>query len=221
MCLIKWLSVTNLEEKMARCAILILLGLNLYIMFDPILIASIILGYDIWFYISHLILHMPWFFNNIHKEHHALIPKKMTFTDAYVGHRSEGIFQGLGIFLPFALFKPAKNSIRTADLYSSWFVTDNDLNPSTKGADLNLYWFKYDVYDSTTIASAGVALILINLRGMARHDDRSTWLIGNHHLLHHVHPNANYGEYWLDWLFGTILTESKYKEEYVKGIIYM
>ena len=31
--------------------------------------------------------------------------------------------------------KPAKNSIRTADLHSSWFVTDNDLNPSTKGAD--------------------------------------------------------------------------------------
>ena len=108
----------------------------------------------------------------------------MTFTDAYVGHRSEGVFQGLGIFLPFALFK-------------------------------------YDLYDSTTIASAGAALILINLRGMARHDDRSTWLIGNHHLLHHVHPNANYGEYWLDWLFGTMLIESKYKEEYMKGIIYM
>lgn len=39
-------------------------------------------------------------------------------------------------------FKPAKNSIRTADLYSSWFVTNNDLNSSTKGADLNLHWFK-------------------------------------------------------------------------------
>lgn len=38
-------------------------------------------------------------------------------------------------------FKPAKNSIRTADLYSSWFVTDNDLNPSTFGADLNLQRF--------------------------------------------------------------------------------
>ena len=40
------------------------------------------------------------------------------------------------------IFKPAKNSIRTADLYSSWFVTDNDLNPSTKGADLNHHRFK-------------------------------------------------------------------------------
>ncbi len=48
-------------------------------------------------------------------------------------------------------FKPAKNSIRTADLHSSWFVTDNDLNPSTEGfgrrlrlrpqADLNLHRF--------------------------------------------------------------------------------
>ena len=37
--------------------------------------------------------------------------------------------------------KPAKNSIRTADLHSSWFVTDNDLNPSTNGADLNLHRF--------------------------------------------------------------------------------
>ena len=49
-------------------------------------------------------------------------------------------------------FKPAKNSIRlwsasksppeSADLHSSWFVTDNDLNPSTEGADLNLHRFK-------------------------------------------------------------------------------
>jgi vacuolar-type H+-ATPase subunit H len=55
-------------------------------------------------------------------------------------------------------FKPANNSIRGADLHSSWFVTDNDSNPSTeqpkvaprvtasgsysKGADLNLHRFK-------------------------------------------------------------------------------
>ena len=38
--------------------------------------------------------------------------------------------------------KPAKNSIRTADLHSSWFVTDNDSNSSTEGADLNLRRFK-------------------------------------------------------------------------------
>jgi lathosterol oxidase len=153
-------------------------------MIDTGLIVMIVLGYDVWFYTSHLILHMPWFYKNIHKEHHSLIPKKMTFTDAYVGHWSEGVFQGLGVLLPFAVFN-------------------------------------YNFFEPTQTLSTIVALLLINLRGMARHDDRSTWLIGNHHLLHHVHPNANYGEYWLDRLFGTMLTESKHKEEYVKGVIYM
>ena len=42
-------------------------------------------------------------------------------------------------------YKPAKNSIRAADLHSSGFVTNNDSNPSTEGADLNLHWFKDDV----------------------------------------------------------------------------
>jgi len=152
-----------------------------YTMIDVILVASIIVGYDIWFYISHLILHTSWFFKNIHKEHHALNPRTMTFTDAYVGHRSEGIFQGLGMGAPFLLFE-------------------------------------YDLYEPTTIVSFGTALVLINLRGMARHDDRSTWLIGNHHLLHHVHPNTNYGEYWLDTVFGTRFPDDK---EYEKGLIYM
>jgi DNA ligase (NAD+) len=46
-------------------------------------------------------------------------------------------------------FKPAKNSIRTADLHSSGFETDNDSNPST---DLNLYRFKTsDTKDVTWI----------------------------------------------------------------------
>ena len=53
----------------------------------------------------------------------------------------ENINQNLKNMIP--RFKPANNSIRTADLHSSWFVTDNDSNPSTKGADLNRYRFKY------------------------------------------------------------------------------
>jgi CspA family cold shock protein len=39
-------------------------------------------------------------------------------------------------------FKPAKNSIRRADLPSSRFVTDKEMNPSTEGADSNLQLFK-------------------------------------------------------------------------------
>lgn len=51
-------------------------------------------------------------------------------------------------------FKPAKNSIRTADLHSSWLVTDNDSNPSTESADLNLHRFipkKLDLKDAEPI----------------------------------------------------------------------
>jgi hypothetical protein len=39
-------------------------------------------------------------------------------------------------------FKPAKNSIRRADLPSSRFVTDKEMNPSTEGADSSLQLFK-------------------------------------------------------------------------------
>ena len=43
------------------------------------------------------------------------------------------------------MFKPTKNSIRTADLHSSWSMTDKEMNPSTKGyvspKDSNLHRF--------------------------------------------------------------------------------
>ena len=53
---------------------------------------------------------------------------------------------------------------------------------------------------------------------MMRHDDRFTWLIGNHHLLHHKYPQYNYGEYWLDWLGGTLYP---LREEAKQGLIYI
>jgi sterol desaturase/sphingolipid hydroxylase (fatty acid hydroxylase superfamily) len=52
-------------------------------------------------------------------------------------------------------------------------------------------------------AEFAFVLVLLNMRGMMRHDERFVWLIGNHHLLHHKFPRYNYGEYWLDSLFGT------------------
>jgi hypothetical protein len=33
---------------------------------------------------------------------------------------------------------------------------------------------------------------------------RTAWLIGDHHILHHQLCNVNYGDYYLDWLFGTL-----------------
>jgi lathosterol oxidase len=58
---------------------------------------------------------------------------------------------------------------------------------------------------------------IIVVRGLMRHDDRFSWLIGNHHLLHHKHQKYNFGEYWIDKLFGTIYYDER---EYKYGILY-
>jgi sterol desaturase/sphingolipid hydroxylase (fatty acid hydroxylase superfamily) len=50
-----------------------------------------------------------------------------------------------------------------------------------------------------------LALLFVNARGMLRHDPRGTPIVGEHHLLHHRYPSVNYGEPWLDALFGTRL----------------
>lgn len=131
-----------------------------------------ILGYDIWFYISHILLHTRplW---KYHKIHHEIIHPK--FTDTYKGHFLEGPFQSLGFLLPYLAY---------------------NIDP--------LQFL--------------LAFIFVNLRGMARHDDRTVWLIGNHHLLHHQYFNSNYGEYWLDKLFGTSIKD---KSKVQKGLFYV
>jgi sterol desaturase/sphingolipid hydroxylase (fatty acid hydroxylase superfamily) len=63
-----------------------------------------------------------------------------------------------------------------------------------------LWW----TYSWTDIA---LLLLFVNVRGMLRHDARATWLIGAHHLGHHVHPGKNFGEPWIDWLFRTGLRD--------------
>ena len=35
------------------------------------------------------------------------------------------------------------------------------------------------------------------------HDKRCVFLVGDHHLIHHKYLKYNYGEYWLDYIFGT------------------
>lgn len=61
-----------------------------------------ILFYDIWFYISHLLLHTK-FLYKYHKKHHTKIVPK--FMDTYVGHILESPFQGIGMFFPYLLLK--------------------------------------------------------------------------------------------------------------------
>ena len=62
-----------------------------------------------------------------------------------------------------------------------------------------------------------IAFEIISLRGLMRHDDRFSWLIGNHHLLHHKYPNYNFGEYWIDKLCNTNYPN---EDEYIYGKVY-
>jgi sterol desaturase/sphingolipid hydroxylase (fatty acid hydroxylase superfamily) len=60
--------------------------------------------YDIWFYISHILLHHPKLYF-IHKTHHKAYYKTLKYYNAYDGHIVESIIQSSGIFIPF-LFQP-------------------------------------------------------------------------------------------------------------------
>lgn len=130
-------------------------------------LAAHILGYDIWFYVSHRLLHtsaLYW----IHKVHHEnRIP---TFFDTYHDHWFESPFQSLGFFAPFLLtgFDPLQVTL---------------------------------------------ALVFINARGMLQHDERGAWLVGRHHLNHHLDGRGNYGMVWIDRLCGTCLPPKVNEDE--------
>jgi len=126
-----------------------------------------ILGYDIWFYLSHLLLHHP-FLYPIHAIHHQNVEPQ--FMDTYHGHWFEMFFQSIGFFTPLVAFE--------------------------------MDWISF-----------GLALVFVNIKGMLRHDSRSAWLIGNHHLLHHKYSHYNFGEVWLDQLGGTLLKENPFNAE--------
>ena len=117
-----------------------------------------ILGYDLWFYVSHLALHSHLLYP-FHAVHHEKLHP--VWHDAYYGHWFESAFQGVGYFAPWLLLSDC-----------SW-------------------------------TAALTALGIINIRAMLRHDARGSWIVGDYHLLHHTKFHYNYGEPWLDWLFGT------------------
>jgi sterol desaturase/sphingolipid hydroxylase (fatty acid hydroxylase superfamily) len=56
----------------------------------------------------------------------------------------------------------------------------------------------------------GLAWLFIIIRGYARHDSRFNWLVGDHHLIHHEVGNANYGDFYIDWIFGTVYKVPKH-----------
>ena len=62
------------------------------------------------------------------------------------------------------------------------------------------------------------AMIFVNVRGIMKHDERTNFIFGNHHMLHHKYPKYNFGEYWIDYLGGTLYPN---EEEYIYGLIKM
>jgi len=133
-----------------------------------------ILCYDVWYYISHIILHKPKLYIFVHKIHHSTPLNKLNYTSAHVAHYAENIIQPLGMFVPC-------------------FIVE---------------------YSRTALL---ISFIIISIRGALRHDYRFSWLIGNHHLLHHKYVNYNFGEYWIDCLCKTNYPN---KDEYVYGSVY-
>ena len=59
-----------------------------------------VISYDIWFYISHILLHKNAYLKNIHKIHHEVNYENMIYSDAYVGHYFESPFQSIGAVIP-------------------------------------------------------------------------------------------------------------------------
>lgn len=142
---------------------------------NPVLLIFLqIFCYDIWFYVSHILLHHQLLYAKIHALHHLKSHQLLVYLDAYTGHYAESLVQSAGLFIPYVMI-----DVPIKYLFIAGFIT--------------------------------------NLRGLLRHDPRFSWLIGNHHLLHHKYQKYNFGEYWLDCAFGTMCP---HKGEYIFGQIY-
>jgi lathosterol oxidase len=70
------------------------------------------------------------------------------------------------------------------------------------GLLIAIYLYKLYIYQLL------LCILFINIRGMMHHDDRFIFFVGDHHLIHHKYLKCNYGEYWVDYLFGTIYSNN-------------
>lgn len=90
------------------------------------------------------------------------------------------------------------HEIMTYENAGNGHIIENTISPL--GAVVPFYFYGFGwIY----IVSFGIASSIIGIRALLRHDNRCSWIIGNHHILHHKHLNCNYGEYWLDCVFDT------------------
>lgn len=83
-----------------------------------ILVLASIISYDVWFYISHIVLHHKLMYEH-HKLHHSKIVPKAP--DTYLASPIETVFQGVGVFFP-SLYLQITNPVELDFLIIALFL---------------------------------------------------------------------------------------------------
>ena len=99
------------------------------------------------------------------------------------------------MFYPLHKIHHKKNIPNYYDYYNVHIL---EIPLTSLGLFVAIYLYKLYIYQFIS------SIIFINMRGIMSHDDRFVFIIGDHHLIHHKYFKCNYGEYWLDYIFGTI-----------------
>lgn len=84
------------------------------------------------------------------------------------------------------------------DYYDYYNIHILEVPFTSIGLIFAIYLYKLYIYQLL------YAIVFINVRGILMHDNQFIYLVGDHHLIHHKYYKCNYGEYWLDYIFGTV-----------------
>jgi len=95
-----------------------------------------------------------------------------------------------------------KHHIKTYPTWKDTFYADKLENTIMGLGSLLPALFLNNYYLEAMLAST-ICLV----RGVLHHDQRFIFLVGEHHIIHHNRFNCNYGEKWIDLLFGTYYNE--------------
>ncbi|KYR01722.1 sterol desaturase family protein [Tieghemostelium lacteum] len=103
-----------------------------------------LLGEDFFHYWMHRFFHTPWFYKNIHKEHHYF-SAPFGFTASYA-HPVEVVFLGIATFAPAFILRP-----HYITFYSWFIVRQLDAVLTHSGYDIELFPFNFMPYYGGTV----------------------------------------------------------------------